>query len=245
MNEASVGTTTLATNIYERLKADILSTKLEPGRKLQIRFLMEHYATGQTPLREALNRLVTEELVVGREQRGFYVQSITLDELRELTKARCWVESLALQESIANSTPSWEEELLVAHHRLARMPRSLNSDRFEDNPEWEPLHRAFHALLIGNCGSRPLIGFCEQLADRLYRYRALSIRKSFRVRRVSDEHKAILKAVFDHNAKEAVQQLQQHYSKTADIIYADLEQAGNTERQTTILEMSQLKGFVV
>jgi len=30
---------TLATSIYERLKADILSTRLEPGRKLQLRFL--------------------------------------------------------------------------------------------------------------------------------------------------------------------------------------------------------------
>jgi DNA-binding GntR family transcriptional regulator len=214
---------TLATGVYERLKADIVSARLEPGRKLQLRFLMEHYDAGQTPLREALNRLTTEDLVVGKEQRGFFVKPISLEELGELTKTRSWVEGLALRESISNTTPAWEEALLVAHHRLERAPRSLNPERFESNPEWERLHRAFHALLIGGCGSRPLIGFCDQLADRLNRYRALSSRKAFRVRKVSQEHADILKAVLDRNTDEAVDLLQRHYEQTADFIRTDLE----------------------
>jgi DNA-binding GntR family transcriptional regulator len=47
---------------------------------------MEHCAAGQTPLREALNRLTTEDLVVGKEQRGFFVQSISMDELADLPR---------------------------------------------------------------------------------------------------------------------------------------------------------------
>ncbi|MDR6820350.1 DNA-binding GntR family transcriptional regulator [Neorhizobium sp. 2083] len=223
LNKGAESPATLATSIYERLKADILSARLEPGRKLQLRFLMEHYEAGQTPLREALNRLTTEDLVIGREQRGFFVKPISLKELGELTKTRCWVEGLALRESMGNATPAWEEALLVAHHRLERAPRSLNPDRFESNPEWERLHRAFHAVLINGCGSRPLIGFCEQLADRLNRYRALSSRKAFRVRKVTQEHADILKAVMDRNTYEAVRLLQQHYEQTAEFIRADLE----------------------
>ena len=45
---------------------------------------MEHYDAGQTPLREALNRLTTEDLVIGKEQRGFFVKPISLEELGEL-----------------------------------------------------------------------------------------------------------------------------------------------------------------
>lgn len=221
---------TLATSIYERLKADILSARLEPGRKLQLRFLMEHYDAGQTPLREALNRLTTEDLVIGKEQRGFFVKPISLEELGELTKTRCWVEGLALRESIANATPSWEEALLVAHHRLERARRSLNPERFESNPEWERLHRAFHAVLIGGCGSRSLIGFCEQLADRLHRYRALSSRKAFRVRNVTQEHAEILKSVLDRDAEDAVRLLQRHYEQTAEFIKADLERGTAAHR---------------
>lgn len=218
---------TRATSIYERLKSDILAAELEPGRKLQLRFLTEHYGCGQTPLREALNRLSTEGWVVGMAQRGFFVKQINLDELRELTKTRCWVEGLALRESMANATVEWEESLLSAHHRLDRTPRSLDPEKFEDNPEWEKNHRRFHAILIGNCDSQPLTDFCAQLADRLYRYRALSIRKAFRVRKVTDEHAQILKATIERRVDDAVTLLQRHYERTAEIIQTDLA-AGET-----------------
>jgi len=184
---------------------------------------MDQYGAGQTPLREALNRLASEELVEGKDQRGFYVKPISNTELQELTKTRCWVEGLALRESMAHKTPQWEEDLLVSHHRLERTPRSLNPEKFEDNPEWERLHRQFHATLIAQCGSRPLIAFCEQLADRLYRYRQLSIRKAFRTRHVSDEHEVMMKATLRGDADEAVALLTRHYQQTADVIMGELE----------------------
>ncbi|MES1149523.1 MAG: GntR family transcriptional regulator, partial [Bradyrhizobium guangdongense] len=185
--------------------------------------LMEQYNVEQTPLREALNRLTTEEFVVGMEQRGFYVKEVSRDELQELTKTKCWVEGLALRESMHNATQAWEESLLVAHHRLDRTPRSLKADTFEDNPDWEKVHRAFHATLIGLCGSRPLLSFCEQLADRLYRYRMMSIAKAYPARKVGAEHRDILQAVLAKDIEEAVRLLQQHYQRTADVIYSDLD----------------------
>lgn len=218
-----VASSTQASSIYERLKADILSTALTPGRKLQLRFLMDRYGAGQTPIREALNRLASEDLVEGKDQRGFFVRAISRAELQELTKTRCWVEGLALREAMANKTAQWEEELLVAHHRLDRTPRSLNAEQFEDNPEWERLHRQFHYRLISECGSRPLIAFCEQLADRLYRYRQISIRKAFGTRHVNDEHESILKAVLSGDADNAVILLENHYNRTARVILGELD----------------------
>jgi DNA-binding GntR family transcriptional regulator len=94
--------------------------------------------------------------------------------------------------------------LLLAQHRLGRTPRSLNAEHFEDNPEWEKLHRIYHRNLIGNCGSQSLIAFCGQLADQLYRYRRLSIRKVFPSRHVTDEHQAITNVVLSGDADAAV-----------------------------------------
>jgi DNA-binding GntR family transcriptional regulator len=212
---------TQASHVYDRLREDLLSGRLAPSRKLQMRFLIEMYQTGQTPLREALNRLTSDGLVEVREQRGFYVRDISRAELAELTKTRCWVESLALRESMAASTPQWEEQLLLAQHRLSRARRSLKQAEFEDNPEWERLHRIFHRTLIGNCQSQSLVAFCGQLADQLYRYRRLSIRKAFPSRHVGDEHLAIATAVMSGNTDEAVRLLTAHYWKTADVILQD------------------------
>ena len=223
---ASLGTagpapSTRTLDLYDKLREDLLSGRLKPGQKLQMRFLMDAYRAGQTPLREALNRLTAEGLVEAREQRGFLVSPVSRSELRELTMTRCWLEALALRKSMEAATPAWEESLVVAHHRLSRTPRSLNPDRFEDNPEWERLHRMFHRTLIGRCGSTPLIGFCEHLADRLYRYRRVSIRRAFPTRKVAEEHQAIVAAVLDREADRAVALLERHYQQTADVILED------------------------
>jgi DNA-binding GntR family transcriptional regulator len=212
---------TQASHVYDRLREDLLSGQLAPSRKLQMRFLMETYQIGQTPLREALNRLTADGLVEVREQRGFYVRDISRAELAELTKTRCWVESLALRESMAAATPQWEEQLVLAQHRLSRARRSLNATAFENNPEWERLHRVYHRTLIGNCGSHSLIAFCEQLADQLYRYRRLSISKAFPSRPVGDEHADIANAVLSGDADLATKLLSGHFQRTADVILQD------------------------
>jgi DNA-binding GntR family transcriptional regulator len=94
------GTATRATSLYDQLRADLLGGALEPGTKLAIEALAEHYATSATPLREALNRLVADGLVERREQRGFVVAGISEHDLAEITKTRCWLEEIALRESI-------------------------------------------------------------------------------------------------------------------------------------------------
>lgn len=212
---------TLATTLYDRLRADLLAGKLEPGRKLQIEFLSEQYGSGLTPVREALNRLTSDGLVERRDQRGFAVTSISATDLIEITKTRCWLEEIAVRESIAAHAVEWEEKLVLAYHRLTKTPRSLAADHYEANPEWERLHRAFHHALIGGCGSRWLLLFCEQLADQLYRYRQLAVRKSYRKRHEQDEHQAIMNAALHGEADQVVAMIKSHYRATADIILSD------------------------
>lgn len=212
---------TLATSLYDQLRSDLLAGQHEPGSRLAIEALCERYATSQTPLREALNRLTADGLVQRREQRGFAVAQISPADLDEITRTRCWLEEIALRESIAARSTAWEEALVLAHHRLARTPRSLREDRFEDNPEWEPLHRAFHRALVSGCGSRWLLGFCEQLADQHHRYRRLSAPRAFHKRGVKNEHQALLDAALAGDADKAVALLKAHFERTAKVILDD------------------------
>jgi len=215
------GTATRATNLYDLLRADIVGGDLEPGSKLAIEALAERYGASATPLREALNRLVSDGLVERREQRGFLVAGIGAADLQEITKTRCWLEEIALRESIAARTTEWEEALVLAHHRLARTPRSLSDSRFEDNPDWEPRHRAFHRALIAGCGSRWLLSFCDQLADQHYRYRRLSAPRAFAKRGVKTEHQQLMEAAIEGRADDAVALLRAHFERTAKVIRDD------------------------
>ena len=215
------GTATRATSLFDQLRGDLLGGELEPGSKLAIEALAERYATSATPLREALNRLVSDGLVERREQRGFVVAAISEQDLAEITKTRCWLEEVALRESIAAHSTAWEEALVLAHHRLAKTQRSLSDKTFQDNPAWEPLHRAFHRALISGCGSRWLLGFCDQLADQHHRYRRLSAPRAFAKRGVATEHQQLLEAALAGRADEAVALLKLHFERTARVIRDD------------------------
>lgn len=211
-------TPTLTSSIYERLRGDILSGRWQPGMKLGIDALRDHYASGATPLREALNRLVAESWVLHLDQRGFAVAPVSATALRELADTRIWVETLALSKAMQHHTAAWEERVVLALHRLSKLSRSLSAERYEENPEWEKLHRALHFTLIEPCGSRWLLGFCEQLYDQAYRYRQLAVSTAYRQRDELSEHRAIVNAICAGDTAAAGAALTAHYARTAHII---------------------------
>ena len=210
---------TLAGTVYERLRSDILSGELEPDYRLRMEFLSKRYRTGQIPIREALNRLTAEGLVERWEQRGFIVSPTSAQDLTELTRTRCWLEGIALRESMASHTREWEEGVVLAFHRLSRLPRSMSRSTYRVNPEWERLHRDFHRSLLAGCNSKWLLSFCLQLADHSYRYRQIAFRKAFPRRSATEDgHRAIMEATLIGNAEKAVRLLQEHLQFTARTI---------------------------
>jgi DNA-binding GntR family transcriptional regulator len=209
---------TKASTVYEELRADILSAVLEPGAKLRIEFVCERYRARNTPVREALNRLAAEGLLQRQEQRGFSVASMSAEDLSELTRARVAIEVMALRESLAHRDAAWEEHLVLARHRLERTPRSLHSERYEANPEWERRHREFHRALIAACGSRWLRRFSDELADHAYRYRQRSMQAAYLQRDVAAEHAAIADAALAGDSDRAVALLQAHFETTATLL---------------------------
>jgi DNA-binding GntR family transcriptional regulator len=209
---------TLIRTAYDRLRTDVLDGAWPPGSKLVLQQLKERYEVGASPLREALNRLASEGWVVHHEQRGFSVAEASDASLRDLVRTRTAVESLALEQAIARRSPAWEESVVLAMHRLSRTPRSLRDDSYEENPEWERLHRQFHRALLAGCESPLLLGFCEQLYEQAYRYRQLAARKAYRQRNELDEHEALSKAAMGGDLVRARELLAAHYERTAGFL---------------------------
>lgn len=215
---------TLASSVYDMMRQDILKGDLPPGEKLRVEYLRDRYGVGASPIREALNRLSVDGVVMRVDQKGFRVAEVSVVELDELIKTRCWLEETAIRESIAAGDDAWEEQLVLAFHRLSKTPRSADQVIYAVNPDWEVLHRAFHLALIGACGSRWLISYCEQLNDLADRYRQLAVRVTYPRRNELDEHKAIMDAAVNRKPDAAVEVLIDHYRRTADIIRDSVDQ---------------------
>ncbi len=207
---------TLSEQAYDLIRRDILAALLVPGEKLQLDAISERYDIGVNPVREALTRLSSEGWVDRKSQRGFFVTRMSMADLEELVRTRIWLETKALQESMRNATEAWEEQLIVAFHRLSRCQRHAETDGgITLNPDWEVYHKEFHMKLLDRCGSGWLLGFCSTMMDQSVRYRNLSV--NFNLTRRGDalvEHREILDAVLDRDAERAVALLEQHYQST-------------------------------
>jgi len=214
------GNSTQASSVYDRLQHDILTGRLQPGKKLRLKELIEQYDTGNSPLREALNRLSSKGMVVREENRGFRVPVASSEELEELTRTRLWLEEIALRQSIANGDTAWEERIVLAFHWLAQAAKSNEASDGTTSPEWEAHHDDFHMALISACDSSFLIDFCSQLQRRTLRYRNLAEVVEYRDRHELEEHREIQEAVLQRNADLAVELLNKHYAKTAEIVLA-------------------------
>lgn len=223
----------LSEQVYDLIRRDILLGELFPGDKLQIDGLTERYGIGAVPVREALNRLSSEDLVERKSHRGFFVAAVSMADFEELVKTRIWLETLALTESIRNGDEAWEDALVVSRHRLARTQRRLPEEAVQEiSEEWEARHREFHMLLLERCGSAWLLGFCSTLMDQAVRYRNLSMNSNpSKLRRegAPAEHQAILEAVLDHDVDRACTLLSEHYRTTLEgLRHAISEETGKS-----------------
>jgi len=164
--------------------------------------------------REALNRLLVEGFVSLEEQKGFRVAPVSAADLSELVKARIWIDGIAITESIKRNATDWEENLILALHRLSKSRRGGSS---QADMEWEKLHRAFHLALISGCGSRWIIRISERLFDAHERYRLLTAHE-LSERDELAEHRAIVEACTRGEGERAMKLLEHHYGQTFDRI---------------------------
>ena len=135
-------------------------------------------------------------------------------------KTRCWLEEIALRESIANGDADWEERIVLSFHWLARAARSTDEATKSTSAEWEDHHREFHLALISACDSNILIGFCSELHQRSFRYRNLAEVVEYRDRHELEEHRELQDAVLNRDADKAVELLRKHYTVTSEILLA-------------------------
>jgi GntR family carbon starvation induced transcriptional regulator len=210
---------TVAAQIYEQLKTDLLSGAFTPGAALLTRELLARYGCGISPLREALARLVGEGFLAASGHRGVRVPMPSLADLDELYRIRILLECEALGLAMTHGDDVWEANALAACHRLERaaLPGAGPEDeRAARTASWEERHRAFHLALVAAAPAPRLLRLVEQMMQQTERYRALRLLQSPSeklVRDVTAEHRALLDATVARDPA-ATQLLRDHLTRT-------------------------------
>ncbi|QYK43653.1 MAG: GntR family transcriptional regulator [Paracoccaceae bacterium] len=189
---------------YQRIRSDIVFGRLPPAARLRLEDLRESYGTSVPTLREVLNRLTSEGLVVTEDQRGFAVAPVSAANLLELAALRKLIELDALAQSLRLGDIAWEADVVAAHHKLARMEARMQAGETVDRTEWKRYDFGFHQTLIGACRSAELMAVHGAVFDKYLRYQMLYL--TYRGAIAAAEHRALLEAALarDVDAAQAV-----------------------------------------
>ena len=203
---------TQSDRVWEKLRSDILASRILPGSKLRINDIAETMEVSLGAVREALSRLGAEGLVIAESQKGYRVTPLSADELLDLTEARVEIERIALSRSIERGDLEWETNLVAAWHRLAR------TNEREPGERWPMAHAGFHQALVAACGSAKLLQIRAQLYEQLERYRRFSGPIDNFQRDVAAEHQRIFDAALARDVGAATSAITDHLRKTAAIL---------------------------
>jgi DNA-binding GntR family transcriptional regulator len=204
--------------VYAQLRSDILNGHLRPGARLPFADLSERYGGSTSAIREGLQRLVEQGLVVSEPQLGFRVVSLSVEDLLDLTVARCEIEGLALRYAVEHGDLAWESEIVAAIYALEHTPLdTMEPVLLED---WVAAHQRFHEALIAACPNQRLRAIASTLrnAAELYRHWSRQAESATSVRDIGDEHRRLVEAVLARDAHEAVRLLELHLRKTAETL---------------------------
>lgn len=221
---------TLAEKAYDSIRHDIIRGELGANKPLRLADLKVRYDMGFSPLREALNRLQSERLVVAEALRGFRVAPLSIAQLRDAVACRIHIESEALQAAIRNGDDKWEAGIVSTLYSLNQ--QANRSGCSADIWELEKRHHAFHLALLVACNSAWMLEFFERLYAATERYRIPILLDAVEPtgRDIQAEHSALADAAIARDSKRAARLLHDHYTLTADAIETRMDAQRTAKR---------------
>jgi len=189
--------TTLEEQVYEAVRASIISGELRPGDYLVEAQLSADMGISKTPVREALIRLTRDGLVEQELHRRSRVAQPTADDVRQACELRRWVEGRIAAEAAKDGHGDLIERLEAT---IADADRALKR---REPRRWASAVEDFTDVLVEHSGNRYVAELLERMRNVLSLIANISQAAPGRRNRSVEEHRAILDAIRDGKPKAA------------------------------------------
>jgi len=189
---------------YQYLKKSILNLEFRPGQQLHIEEFTEKLEVSRTPVREAFLRLANEGLVEVRPRVGYFVSTITVQDIYDLFEAREIVETRAARQAAESLT---DDDLLKLKEIMQQSALAVEAGDYDQFLENEI---NFHEYLQKDVSNKRLIAFMDSLNDLTYRERVLSTRSLENIKSTIIEHNKIVDALVRRDGQAAEKYMAEH-----------------------------------
>jgi DNA-binding GntR family transcriptional regulator len=208
----------LAEVAYQQVRDAILSGALEAGQPLGQEDIASRIGTSRVPLREALQRLDAEGLVMLRPRRGYVVTSLDPHEIKDIFEIRMMLEERAGYLATLNATGEDVREV----EKLLRAMDHLSVRDAAEALRFAEANRAFHERLYVSSGRVYLCRLMTTLRVNVERYIRIGAQIAGNLARVRREHQQIFDAFKRRDAKTVGRLCREHCEATCERLVARL-----------------------
>lgn len=195
--------------VTDKLRTLILVGELAPGQKLVERDLCDGLGVSRTLLREALQQLQAEGLIINILHRGPSVASITEDDARDIYRVRELLEAEAGRGFTLNASKEQIDEL-AAKVDVLRDPAVQG-----DSSALLAAKNGFYATMLEGCGNQIITQVLTQLNNRISILRRLSMSHGGRLALTIAELDEIVQTVRNRDADKVALLCQAHVARAA------------------------------
>jgi DNA-binding GntR family transcriptional regulator len=206
----------LADQVYDELRARLLTRRHRPGEKLSLHVLAHELGVSRSPVHQALTRLVSEGLLSVQARRGYFVTPVTAQALADGYDVRLALELHAAERAVGRLDARDLAEL----RRLFEATAAAIS-----HEEWDTANAAFHELQIDLAGNALLSRFYRELSVNLL----MQVIRGGRVEghaNLVTEHRRIVEAFEAEDLDAARQAIRDHIETGRRIALEAIERAG-------------------
>ena len=189
---------------YEAIKHQIITCKFKPGECINEASVAALLGFGRTPVHQALDRLMLEEMVDVIPRKGVIVKPVILSDVLQLVDVRLVNETYCAQLAAerADDADIRELEAVVGRARKAISDRNIQMMMMLD--------RDFHLALGRATKNNELAELIRKLNERSLRFWYISFTTPDHHSRFQEQHEAILAAVRNHDANRAMIAMRAH-----------------------------------
>lgn len=225
MREAKIVTDSIKDQIYHILKEDILTGELRSGEQLVEQTIAARFNTSRSPVREAIKQLTGDGLVINITNKGTFVKTPTLPELKDMQEMRQILEVFAVQKIICHLGDEDRAELLRLRQRI------INSCELRDPDLYLDLEHSTWTAIIRMTGNSYVIDtYCKLYAIVTNFSRSVIpyVERSFE--HSVEERVAIIDAILNGDEGTAVNITRRHLQDSTHILSEALAHLQNGNR---------------
>lgn len=210
---------------YRQVRDAILSGTYTAGQPLGQEEIANQIGTSRVPLREALQRLEAEGLVVLRPRRGYIVTSLDPDEIRDIFDIRMMLEERAGYLATLRATP---EDVASVEAHLHAMD-GLTISNAEEASIFAERNSAFHDRLYAGSGRTQLCRLMVVLRTNVDRYIRIGAQFAGNLDRVRDDHYQIFNAFKRGDAQNVGRLCREHCAATCERLIERLKKEDESQ----------------